>query len=326
MTRCEYHVCDPLVQEPRLDRWLADQVADLSRSHLQKLIEQGHVQVNQQVCQSKKHRLQLGDVVQVEIPALEPLPLQPENIPLDILYEDDHLLIVNKPAGLVVHPAPGHATGTLVHALLAHCQLPSGDGSSLSGIGGIERPGIVHRLDKDTSGAIAIAKTDQAHHHLQAQFAAKTAGRVYVAVVHGSPHEDAGTINAPVGRHPGDRIKMSVVPLAQGGRPAITHWQVQQRLGNYTCLQFQLETGRTHQIRVHCAQMSWPIVGDPLYSRGRSIGINLTGQALHAEQLSLQHPISEEWLRVTAPFPSELIKLVNFLQQRAGSVVTVGSF
>lgn len=317
MTHCEYQVCEPLSQELRLDRWLTAQVADLSRSHLQKLIEQGHVQVNQRVCQSKKYRLRLGDRVQVDIPAPEPLPLEPEAIPLDILYEDDQLLIVNKPAGLVVHPAPGHPTGTLVHALLAHCQSPSG-GTSLSGIGGVERPGIVHRLDKDTSGAIAIAKTDQAHQHLQAQFATKTARRIYAAVVHGNPREDAGTIDAPVGRHPGDRNKMGIVPITQGGRPAVTHWQVQNRWGNYTRLQCQLETGRTHQIRVHCALMGWPILGDPLYSRGRSIGVNLTGQALHAEQLKLQHPITEEWLSVIAPLPSEFVKLITLLQQRAG--------
>ena len=315
MPRSDVQVCDPVAQAQRLDRWLAGQVSDLSRAHLQKLIEQGHVQVNQQVCRSKKQRLQVGDVVQVELPPPKPLQLQPEAIPLDVLYEDDQLLIVNKPAGLVVHPAPGHPTGTLVHALLAHCQSPQG--SALSGIGGVERPGIVHRLDKDTSGTIAIAKTDVAHHHLQGQFATKTAQRLYIAVVHGHPPQATGTIDAPVGRHPVDRRKMAVVPVTQGGRSAVTHWQSQQRLGNYTVVQFQLETGRTHQIRVHCAQMGWAIVGDPLYSRNRSMGINLTGQALHAYQLRLQHPITAEWLQVTAPLPSELMKLVTLLQQRA---------
>ncbi|MEO0378148.1 MAG: RluA family pseudouridine synthase, partial [Cyanobacteria bacterium P01_A01_bin.17] len=274
----------------RLDRWLAGQ-SEISRSHLQRLIEQGHVQVNQQVCQSKKHLLQVGDQVLVTLPEPEPLSLEPEAIPLDILYEDDHFLIVNKPVGLVVHPAPGHATGTLVHALLAHCKKPDGT-TSLSGIGGVERPGIVHRLDKDTTGVIAIAKTDQAHHHLQAQIAARTAKREYLAVVYGQPSTDSGKIDRPIGRHPVDRIKMAIVPEKEGGRSAVTHWQVRERLGNYALMHFQLETGRTHQIRVHCADQGWPIIGDPLYSRGKSVGVNLPGQALHAWQLTLQHPVT----------------------------------
>lgn len=311
-----YHVIDPADQGQRLDRWLAQQAQDISRSHLQKLIDQGHVSVNQQVCTSKKHLLQIGDAIEIQIPDAAPLSLQPEPIPLEVLYEDEQLLIVNKPAGMVVHPAPGHPTGTLVHALLAHCQNPLTGESTLSGIGGVERPGIVHRLDKDTSGAIAIAKTDQAHHHLQAQLAAKTARREYMAIVYGHPPSPVGTINQPIGRHPVDRIKMAVVPESAGGRAAVTHWQVQQRLGNHTCIQFQLETGRTHQIRVHCAAMGWPIVGDPLYSRGRSLGINLTGQALHALRLSLQHPISQRWIEVEAPFPRELEALLKILQSR----------
>lgn len=296
----------------RLDRWLAGQ-SEISRSHLQRLIEQGHVQVNQQVCQSKKYLLQTGDQVLVTLPDPEPLSLQPEAIPLDILYEDDHFLIVNKPVGLVVHPAPGHATGTLVHALLAHCQQPDGS-TSLSGIGGVERPGIVHRLDKDTTGVIAIAKTDQAHHHLQAQIAARTAKREYLAVVYGQPAADSGTIDRPIGRHPVDRIKMAVISEAEGGRSAVTHWQVRERLGNYALLHFQLETGRTHQIRVHCADQGWPIVGDPLYSRGKSVGVNLPGQALHAWQLTLQHPVTAEEVQIQAPLPGNFTKLLRRLK------------
>ncbi|PZD74226.1 Ribosomal large subunit pseudouridine synthase D [Acaryochloris thomasi RCC1774] len=296
----------------RLDRWLAGQ-SEISRSHLQRLIEQGHVQVNQQVCQSKKHLLQVGDQVLVTLPEPEPLSLEPEAIPLDILYEDDHFLIVNKPVGLVVHPAPGHATGTLVHALLAHCQKPDGT-TSLSGIGGVERPGIVHRLDKDTTGVIAIAKTDQAHHHLQAQIAARTAKREYLAVVYGQPSTDSGKIDRPIGRHPVDRIKMAIIPEEEGGRSAVTHWQVRERLGNYALMHFQLETGRTHQIRVHCADQGWPIIGDPLYSRGKSVGVNLPGQALHAWQLTLQHPVTVEEIQVQAPLPETFAKLLRRLK------------
>ncbi|NJK40267.1 MAG: RluA family pseudouridine synthase [Acaryochloridaceae cyanobacterium SU_2_1] len=307
-----YQVALPGDQGLRLDRWLPRQMEGLSRSQVQRLIDQGQVQINQQVCLSKKQLLQRGDWVAVEVPAPTPLDLQPEPMSLDILYEDEHLLVVNKPAGLVVHPAPGHAQGTLVHGLLAHCQ--SQAGSSLSGIGGVERPGIVHRLDRDTSGAIAIAKTNQAHHHLQTQLAAKTARRQYLAIVHGHPVAAEGTIDQPIGRHPVDRVKMAVVAEANGGRPAVTHWQVQQRLGNYTLMQFQLETGRTHQIRVHAAYLGWPIVGDPVYCRGKSIGVNLSGQVLHAWKLSFQHPASEAWLEVQAPLSPDFKTLLERLQ------------
>jgi 23S rRNA pseudouridine1911/1915/1917 synthase len=296
--------------QERLDRWLSEQHADLSRSRLQKLIEQGSVRVNGEVCTSKKTIVKAGDRVVVTIPEAEPLNLQAEAIPLEILYEDDSLIILNKPAGLVVHPAPGHERGTLVHALLAHCP-------NLAGIGGVQRPGIVHRLDKDTTGAIAIAKTDLAHQHLQAQLKAKTARREYLGVVYGAPKSDRGTIDRPIGRHPVDRKKMTVVALEKGGRAAVTHWQVQERLGNYTLMQFRLETGRTHQIRVHTAQMGHPIVGDPVYSSGHSVGVNLPGQALHAYKLGLQHPVSGEWIEAIAPLPEPFLKLLTILRQRS---------
>ena len=301
----------------RLDRYLAAQLPDLSRSRIQQLIEQGQVYVNGQLCQAKKQIVQVGDRIQLELPppvAAEPLP---EHIPLDILYEDDQLLIVNKPAGLVVHPAPGHSGGTLVNALLAHC----GD---LPGIGGVQRPGIVHRLDKDTSGAIAIAKTELAHHHLQAQIKAKTARREYLGVVYGVPKTTSGRIDLPIGRHPVDRKKMAVV-APEKGRSAVTHWQIQERLGNFTLLQFQLETGRTHQIRVHIAQLGHPIVGDPLYSSGHATGVNLTGQALHAWKLALQHPVTGATIAVTAPLPPELTKLLEVLRRRTGSLTPFSS-
>ena len=293
----------------RLDLWLSQHSPNLSRSRLQQLIQQGHVQVNGKVCTSKKAIVQAGDLIFLEIPEAQPLDLQPENIPLDILYEDDSLLIINKPSGLVVHPAPGHPGGTLVNALLAHCP-------SLPGIGGVQRPGIVHRLDKDTTGAIAIAKTDFAQQHLQTQLKAKTARREYLGVVYGAPQSESGTIDVPVGRHRVDRKKMAVVPVERGGRSAVTHWRVRERLGNYTLMHFQLETGRTHQIRVHCAQMGHPIVGDPVYSSGRDVGVNLPGQALHAWRLKLQHPITSEWLEATAPIPPVLTKLLEVLRRR----------
>lgn len=305
---------DLQVQEPatRLDRYLSDHLPDLSRSRIQKLIEQGQVWVNGQVCASKKETVQAGDSIHLEIPEAQPLALQAEAIPLDILYEDEHLIILNKPIGLVVHPSPGHEDGTLVNALLAHC------GDALAGIGGVQRPGIVHRLDKDTSGAIAIAKTDPAHQHLQAQFKAKTARREYLAVVYGAPSASSGTIDAPIGRHPVDRKKMAIVPEEKSGRRAVTHWYVDERLGNFTLMRFQLETGRTHQIRVHSAHIGHPVVGDPVYGSGRSIGVNLQGQALHAWKLRLQHPITEDWIEVTAPPPEEFLTLLNVLRRRAG--------
>lgn len=293
----------------RLDRYLSEELPNLSRSRIQQLIEQGHVQLNGKVCTIKKTAVKAGDRISIEIPEAQPLELQAENIPLDILYEDDQMLILNKSAGLVVHPAPGHQDGTLVNAILAHCP-------NLPGIGGVQRPGIVHRLDKDTTGAIAIAKTELAHQHLQAQLKAKTARREYLGVVFGSPKTETGTIDLPIGRHPIDRKKMAVVPVEQGGRAAVTHWKVKERLGNYTLMHFQLETGRTHQIRVHSAHIGHPIVGDPVYSSNRSVGVNLPGQALHAWRLRVQHPVSGEWIEVTAPPPQTFMTLLEVLRRR----------
>lgn len=256
--------------------------------------------------------MQVGDAIALTIPETKPLELTPEDIPLDILYEDEQMLIINKPAGLVVHPAPGNMSGTLVNAVLAHC------GEQLTGIGGVERPGIVHRLDKDTTGAIVIAKTDLAHQHLQAQMKAKTARRQYLGVVYGVPPTATGTINAPLGRHPNDRKKQAIVPALKGGRYAITHWQIEERLGNFTLMRFQLETGRTHQIRIHCAHAGYPIVSDPVYGSGRSVGVNLPGQALHAEKLSLQHPVSGEWVTAIAPLPPHFVTLLAVLRKRSG--------
>lgn len=293
----------------RLDRWLSENLPNISRSRIQKLIENGHVRINDQVCSSKKTKVVLGDSLDLAIPEPEKLDLTPENIPLDILYEDEHLIIINKPARMVVHPAPGHYTGTLVHALLHHCD-------TLAGIGGVERPGIVHRIDKDTTGAIVVAKSDRAHQHLQGQIKAKTARREYWGIIYGSFSTEAGTIDLPVGRHKKDRKKMAVIPVEQGGREAVTHWQTLERLGNYSLVKFVLETGRTHQIRVHCTHQGHPLLGDPIYSSNRSLKVNLSGQALHARQLSLKHPISEELITAIAPLPTEFNKLLQVLRNR----------
>ena len=293
----------------RLDSYLAQNLSDLSRSRVQQLIEQGHVKLNGDICKSKKNTVKQGDAITLEIPTAEPLELQPENIPLDILYEDEQILILNKPAGLVVHPAPGHPNGTLVNAVLAHCP-------NLPGIGGVQRPGIVHRLDKDTTGAIAIAKTEVAHHSLQAQLKAKTARREYLGVVYGATKQESGTINLPIGRHPKERKKMAVVPVEKGGREAVTHWFIEERLGNYTLMHFQLETGRTHQIRVHSAQIGHPIVGDSVFGSGRSVGVNLPGQALHAWKLQLKHPLTNNLVEVVAPPPQVFSTLLQVLRRR----------
>ena len=292
----------------RLDIWLSNQIPDLSRSRIQTLISQGNVKVNDETCTSKKISVKTGDRIHLTLPEAQPASLQPESIPLDILYEDDSLIIINKPAGLVVHPGAGHQDGTLVNALLAHCPLAE--------IGGVQRPGIVHRLDKDTTGAIAIAKTDIAHQHLQAQLKAKTARREYLGIVYGAPNTETGTIDLPIGRHPTDRKKMAVVPVEKGGRPAVTHWTIKERIGNYCLMHYQLETGRTHQIRVHTAEIKHPIVGDPMYSSNRSIGVNLTGQALHAWRLTLQHPLTGELIEAIAPLPDQFNTLLKILRLR----------
>lgn len=291
----------------RLDLWLSRQLSDLSRSRIQKLITQGMVSLNGRVCTDKKTMVNTGDRLLLKLPAPQPLNLEPEDIPLDILYEDNSLIIVNKPAGLVVHPAPGHSKGTLVHALLYHCP-------DLAGIGGVERPGIVHRIDKDTTGALVIAKTDQAHQHLQAQLKAKTAQREYLGIVYGSPQEDQGIIIAPIGRHPRERQKMAVIPLEKGGRSAVTHWQVLERLGNYSLMQFNLETGRTHQIRVHSSYLGHPLLGDPVYSSAHFRRVNLSGQLLHAHKLILQHPVTGELIQAIAPLPPEFTKVLQLLR------------
>jgi 23S rRNA pseudouridine1911/1915/1917 synthase len=301
----------------RLDAILSGQIAYFSRSRLQKLISEGQVKVNETIVTDKKTQVKRNDFIEITVPPAEPMILPAEDIPLDILYEDRHLIVINKPAGMVVHPAPGHSSGTLVNALLFHC---AAQGETLPGINGIQRPGIVHRLDKDTTGAIVVAKTEQALQHLQAQFKTKTARRSYHGIVYGAPKEDSGTVNAPIGRHPTERQKQAIVPEESGGRPAITHWNVQERLGYFTSLEYELETGRTHQIRVHTTHMGYPIVGDPLYGSGKNlVKVNLTGQALHAWRLRLIHPATEELIETIAPIPKAMETLAEVLRKRARS-------
>ena len=277
----------------RMDRWLSGYCGELSRSALQALMEQGAVLRNGQPV-NKKDKVMAGDTVLVTLPDPQPIEAQPQDIPLDIVFEDDHLLVVNKPKGMVVHPAPGNPDGTLVNALLYHCA------GGLSGIGGAIRPGIVHRIDKDTSGLLVVAKDDATHQGLSEQMAVHDIHRVYHAVVYGNLKEDSGTVDAPIGRDPRDRKKMAVT--ATNSKPARTHWQVLERFGNFTYIACRLETGRTHQIRVHMSHIGHPLAGDPVYGP-RNVLRFLNGQCLHAKELGFRHPITGDMLRFDSELP-----------------------
>jgi 23S rRNA pseudouridine1911/1915/1917 synthase len=291
----------------RLDRWLVAQRPEQSRARIQKFIDAGYVRVNGLTGRAKTP-LRQNDLVELWMPPPEPLPyLVAQPIPLDVLFEDAHLIVVNKPAGLTVHPAPGNRDGTLVNALLHHCP-------DLPGIGGELRPGIVHRLDKDTTGCIVIAKSQAALVKLQVQIQKRIASREYLAVVHGVPRGEEGTIVAAIGRHPADRKKYAVV-ADSSGRHACTHWRLIERLGDHSLLRFRLDTGRTHQIRVHCAHLGHPIVGDATYGRCRRLPVALPGQALHAATLGLDHPISGERMVFEAPLPVVFEKLLGQLRR-----------
>lgn len=277
----------------RIDALLPRLVPDLSRSAVQKLLGSGGLRVNGQAVK-KNYLLRPGDALDLSLPEPEPALPQAQDIPLDIVYEDADLIVVNKPRGLVVHPAAGHPDGTLVNALLWHC------GDSLSGVGGVLRPGIVHRIDRDTSGLLAVAKNDLAHRGLAAQLADHSMFRIYEAVVCGRMRADSGTVDAPIGRHPTDRKRMAVLP--RGGREAVTHWEVLARYQDHTHLRCRLETGRTHQIRVHLAHIGHPLAGDIVYGRGKA-DKGLAGQCLHARELELTHPRSGARLRFTTQLP-----------------------
>ena len=289
----------------RLDRWLAGQAGAPSRSALQGLMEAGFVRRNGAPA-NKKDKLAAGDRITLTLPDPQPIEAQPQDIPLDIVYEDDHLLVVNKPKGMVVHPAPGNPDGTLVNALLYHCR------GQLSGVGGAIRPGIVHRIDKDTSGLLVVAKDDLTHQGLSEQMAVHAIHRGYHAVVYGNIRQDAGTIEAPIGRDPRDRKRMAVTP-GQGKR-ACTHWQVLERFGRFTLLACRLETGRTHQIRVHMAHIGHPLAGDPVYGP-RSVIRELQGQCLHAKELGFRHPVTGQELRFDSPLPAYFTTFLERLRK-----------
>ena len=287
----------------RIDALLARSLPDLTRSRLQKLIEAGHVTVGN-VPVKKNYRCSAGDIISVELPSLESAELTPQDIPLDIVYEDDDLIVVNKPRGMVVHPAPGHADGTLVNALLWH------GGDSLSGIGGERRPGIVHRIDKDTSGLLIVAKNDFSHQALSLQLADHSLYRVYEAVVHGRFKEPSGTVDKPIGRHPIDRKRMAVTD--KNSKHAVTHWELLHTYSGFSHIRCRLETGRTHQIRVHMAHIGHPLLGDGLYG-APSPEKGLSGQCLHARMLRFFHPRTGEDVTLEAPLPEYFLDVLSRL-------------
>ena len=290
----------------RLDAWLAGQCPTLSRSALQNLIEQGLVTCGGAPV-NKKDKVAPGKVYAIDLPDPQPIEARPQDIPLDIVYEDDDLLVVNKPKGMVVHPAPGNPDGTLVNALLYHCA------GQLSGIGGAIRPGIVHRIDMDTTGVLIVCKNDKAHNAIAEQLKVHSITRKYYAIVHGVIKEDDGTVNAPIGRHPVDRKKMSI--NEKNGKEAVTHYHVLKRFRRFTYVECQLETGRTHQIRVHMASIGHPLLGDQVYGPAKVPFSGLQGQTLHAGVLGIIHPATGEYMEFRAPLPEYFEKLLRKLEQ-----------
>ena len=288
----------------RLDAFLASSLDGLTRSQATRLIERGEVAVNGRAV-SKSYKLAGGEDIAVTLPEPEPVEAVPQDIPLDVVYEDADVIVVNKPSGMVVHPAPGHPDGTLVNALLYHCA------GTLSGIGGALRPGIVHRIDRDTSGLIIAAKNDAAHQYLSAQLADHTLARTYECIVVGALREDRGTVDAPIARHPTGRKRMAVVA---GGREAVTHWEVIARYPGYTHVRCRLETGRTHQIRVHMAYIGHPILGDTVYGAKKEVP-GLTGQCLHAVGLRFLHPRTHEVVELSCPLPEEFTRMLQKIRK-----------
>lgn len=290
----------------RIDRYLAERCPDFSRSYLQKLLKEQAVSVNGKAVKAN-YKVQSRDRIILEIPEAEKADILPEDIPLDILYEDDYLLVVNKPKGMVVHPSAGHMEGTLVNAVMAHC------GDHLSGINGVLRPGIVHRIDKDTTGALLVCKDDAVHRDLAEQLKEHSIKRRYRAVVWGNLKEDQGTVEGPIGRHPIDHKKMAV--NYKNGKDAVTHYQVLERFGQYTYIECRLETGRTHQIRVHMASIGHPLLGDSVYGPSKNPW-KLQGQTLHAMVLGFRHPVTGEYMEFTAPLPEYFSELLDKLRKR----------
>lgn len=300
---------DETYMDERLDKFLSAMLPDQSRSYLQKIIKDGNVLVNGEPKKSS-YRLEDGDEVTADLPELKSPDIEPENIPLDILYEDASILMVNKPKGMVVHPSAGHYTGTLVNAVLWHCQ------GQLSGINGVSRPGIVHRIDKDTTGVLVVCKNDAAHNAVAAQLKEHSITRKYRAIVHGVIKEDEGTVDAPIGRHPTERKKMA--SGVKNGKRAVTHYRVLERFQGYTYVECQLETGRTHQIRVHMASIHHPLLGDTVYGPAKD-SHHLEGQTLHAMVLGLIHPVTGEYLEVEAPLPEYFENLLKKFRAMSGN-------
>lgn len=289
----------------RLDKFLSIIYPEFSRAFFQKLIKSKQVSVNE-TPQKASYCVKIDDIVTVEIPDAVETTIEPENIPLDILYEDDDVLIVNKPKGMVVHPSAGHYSGTLVNAIMYHCK------DTLSGINGEIRPGIVHRIDMDTTGSLIVCKNDEVHVNIAQQIKEHSVNRIYVGIVCGNVKEDSGTVEGAIGRHPIERKKMAI--NEKNGKPAITHYKVLERFKNYTYMQFKLETGRTHQIRVHMASIGHPLLGDTLYSSGRSPFKHLQGQCLHAKTIGFIHPKTGEYMEYSAPLPEYFEKLLCLLK------------
>lgn len=293
----------------RIDKFLSCRLEEVSRSYIQKLIKEGHVSVNGKPVKAN-YKLGAGDEISVEIPEAKEPDILPEDIPLDILYEDQDILVVNKPKGMVVHPAAGHYSGTLVNALMYHCK------DSLSGINGVMRPGIVHRIDMDTTGSLLVCKNDEAHRILAEQLKEHTIRREYHAIVYGNIKEDTGTVDAPIGRHPTDRKKMSI--NHKNGKQAVTHYEVLERFGNFTYICCRLETGRTHQIRVHMASLHHPLLGDEVYGpSSRPPFPGLKGQVLHAKILGIYHPATGEYMEFDAPLPQYFVDLLQKLRRKS---------
>ena len=297
---------DKETQSTRIDLVLSLLLSETSRSFIQKLIEGGRLTINGQLCTSKKYKVSEGDVVEITVPEPEKLVIEEENIPLDIVYEDDDVLVVNKPRGMVVHPAVGNYTGTLVNAVMYHCK------DRLSSINGVIRPGIVHRIDKDTSGLLMIAKNNKAHESLSRQLAAHTITRKYTALVYNNFSEEEGTVDAPLGRDPKNRLRRAVT--RENSKRAVTHWRVLERFGKYTLIEAQLETGRTHQIRVHMAYINHPLVGDMLYGPKKQT-LFQDGQLLHAGVLGFVHPSTGEYMEFSRLLPEEFQQVIERLRR-----------
>ena len=291
-------------QQMRLDKYLAEQFPEQTRSYLQKLIKDGEVLVNGKNVKTG-YQLSKGDEVSVNIPEPKELDVEPQKMDLDIVYEDDDVILINKPKGMVVHPAPGHTTDTLVNGLLYHCK------DNLSGINGVARPGIVHRIDRDTTGILIVCKNDMSHNSIAAQLKDHSINRRYRALVHGNLKEDTGTVEGAIGRHPIDRKKMSI--NEKNGKPAVTHYTVLERFGNYTLIECKLETGRTHQIRVHMSSIGHPLVGDEVYGPAKC-PFKLQGQCLHAMVLGFVHPRSGEYMEFSAELPEYFEELLRKLR------------